>query len=67
MGCVLQSKLRAHWQVQIDSVVKYLISLLKMVGTTLDCFTSLMVCILGIYNSFHLFFCNVFQIFAFLS
>ena len=67
MGCVLQSRLRAHWQVQIDSVVKYLISLLKMVGTTLGCFTSLMVCILGIYNSFHFFFCNVFQIFAFLS
>ena len=67
MGGVLQSRHRAHWQVQTDSVVKYLISLLKMVGTTLDCFTSLVVCILGIYDSFHFFFCSIFQIFASLS
>lgn len=36
-----------------------------MVGTTLGCFTSLMVCILGVCSSFHFFFCNVFQISAF--
>lgn len=38
-----------------------------MVGTTLGCFTSLMVCILGVCSSFCFFFCDVFQIFAFLS
>ena len=32
-----------------------------MVGTTLGCFTSLMVCILGVCSSFHFFFFDVFD------